>query len=139
MFDRLIHHFKKHMEVYHVPLIKVNRIESFLYLLTSISSVMNIPQSSLLAKFIGIWGPVGLMNATFSTLGVLSVAIITLGVLNLITLVVLMLRKSKPLKVMIISASSLKLCVIIIIISSDHHLFEYEGGIIITAPVLNLV
>ena len=64
MFDRLIHHFKKHMEVYHVPLIKVNRIESFLYLLTSISSVMNIPQSSLLAKFLGIRGPVGLMNAT---------------------------------------------------------------------------
>ena len=109
--------------VYHVPLIKVNCIESLLYLLTSISNVMNIPVSSLLAKCIAIWSPVGLMNATFSTLGVLNVAIITLGVLNLITLGVLMLRKSKPLKVMIIPASSLKLCVIIIIISSDHHLF----------------
>ena len=139
MLYHLIHHFKKHMELYHVPLIKVNHIESFLYLLTIISSVMNIPQSSLLAKFIGVWGPVRLMNATFSTLGVLNVAIITLGVLNLITLGVLMLRKSKPLKVMIIPASSLKLCVIIIIISSDHHFSEYEGGIIIAARVLNLV
>ena len=105
MFDRLIHHFKKHMEVYHVPLIKVNRIESFLYLLTSILSVMNIPASSLLAKFIDIWGAVGVTNATFSTLGELNVAIITLRVLNLITLGMLILEKSKPLKVMIITAS----------------------------------